>query len=212
MIAARLGVAAALLTTTVTFTLAAIRIRGLVPHWPMSAIFITVAVLFAVRAHSRRTALLRRKQNSLDPTCPRRRDASGRNPWWVGCGSVRSGGVLRASHDGGSRVEIDASARRAAVALLVSQHQRGTALIDRVTVRAVEEGIQLTDGDRRDGAAGLVLSPRQTEPAMCPQTRTVEDGEGDQSEHEARDRHKSDECHVPSTNTPCQRLPLTATP
>jgi hypothetical protein len=61
VIATWLGLAAAVLTTTVTVTLAAVRDRGVVPAVVMSVLLITTAVLLTARARARRVALLRRK-------------------------------------------------------------------------------------------------------------------------------------------------------
>ncbi|WP_433463123.1 RNA polymerase sigma factor [Spirillospora sp. CA-128828] len=66
VIGAWIGLAAALLTTTVTVTLAAVRGRGLLLALVVNTILITAAVLIAVRAHRRRTSLLRRKAELTD--------------------------------------------------------------------------------------------------------------------------------------------------
>ncbi|MCP9949504.1 hypothetical protein [Actinomadura madurae] len=66
VIGAWLGLAAALLTTTVTVTLAAVRDRGLVLALAVNAVLVTAAVLVAVRAHRRRSTLLRRKAELTD--------------------------------------------------------------------------------------------------------------------------------------------------
>jgi hypothetical protein len=70
VIGAWLGLAAALLTTAVTVTLAAVRDRGLVLALAVNAVLITAAVLITVRAHTRRSTLLRRK---AELTADRRR-------------------------------------------------------------------------------------------------------------------------------------------
>ncbi|WP_067794745.1 hypothetical protein [Actinomadura formosensis] len=61
VVGAWLGLTAALLTGTITITLAAVRERGLITALVVSAIIVAVAVLLTVRAHSHRAALLRRK-------------------------------------------------------------------------------------------------------------------------------------------------------
>ncbi|MFV2174077.1 hypothetical protein ACFHW2_30155 [Actinomadura sp. LOL_016] len=55
VIAAWLGLAAAVFTTAVTVALAAFRDRGVVLALVMGAVLITVTVLLAIRAHLRRT-------------------------------------------------------------------------------------------------------------------------------------------------------------
>ncbi|WP_149259141.1 hypothetical protein [Actinomadura sp. K4S16] len=61
VVAAWLALTAALLTGTVTTTLAAVRGRGLLPAVAASAALIALTALLTVRARARRTALLRRK-------------------------------------------------------------------------------------------------------------------------------------------------------
>ncbi|GAA2412306.1 hypothetical protein GCM10010191_22100 [Actinomadura vinacea] len=61
VIAGWLALAAALLTTTITITLAAVRDQGVVLALAMSTILITLAGLLLARARARRAALLRRK-------------------------------------------------------------------------------------------------------------------------------------------------------
>ncbi|SNT50947.1 hypothetical protein SAMN05443665_103735 [Actinomadura meyerae] len=62
VIAGWLALAAALLTTAVTVTLAAIRDRGLIPALIVGGVLITGTALFNVRAHHKRRTLLHRKE------------------------------------------------------------------------------------------------------------------------------------------------------
>ncbi|MGP4021780.1 hypothetical protein [Actinomadura sp. 3N407] len=67
VIAAWLATAAALLTATVTVTLAVVRDRGTTLALATSAVLITLGALLVTRAHKRRAVLLRRKTDLTDP-------------------------------------------------------------------------------------------------------------------------------------------------
>lgn len=70
VVAAWLALAAALLTGTVTITLAAVRDRGLVLAVALSALLIATAALLTARAHTHRAALLHRKAELTRPGPP----------------------------------------------------------------------------------------------------------------------------------------------
>jgi hypothetical protein len=90
--------------------------------------------------------------------------------------------------------EIDAGVRRRAVVFIVAEHMLSPALIDRVPLAGVKHRLQFIEA-RGWGGPVTVAIPGKPAPAAQPQAQSIQGGQRDQSDSQARDGHEEQHSH-----------------
>ena len=82
---------------------------------------------------------------------------------------------------------------------IVAKHELGPALIDRVPRAGVKHRLEFIEARRRGGPTAVAI-PGKPAPAVQPQAQSVQGGQRDQADSQARDGHEEQHTHARLTH------------